>query len=77
VGFDRVGCVNITNLLLARAVSRRRELAIAAALGANRTSLMRTSLREIAVIACAGAVLGLMLANAIVPGLCRIICLPL
>jgi putative ABC transport system permease protein len=68
-GLLLVGCVNITNLLLARAVSRRRELAIAAALGADRTSLMRTSLREIAVIACTGAGLGILLANAILPAM--------
>jgi len=68
-GLLLVGCINITNLLLARAVSRRRELAIAAALGADRANLMRTSLREIAVIACAGGVLGALLASAIVPAM--------
>ena len=70
-GLLLVGCINITNLLLARAVSRRRELAIAAALGADRASLLRTSLREIAVIAFAGGVLGVLLANAIVPAMQR------
>jgi len=68
-GLLLVGCVNITNLLLARAVSRRRELAIAAALGASQASLLRASIREIVVIAFAGAGLGILLANAIVPAM--------
>jgi predicted permease len=68
-GLLLVGCVNITNLLLARAVGRRRELAIAAALGASRANLLRASIREIAVIALAGAGLGILLANAIVPAM--------
>jgi putative ABC transport system permease protein len=68
-GLLLVGCVNITNLLLARAVGRRRELAIAAALGASRASLLRASIREIAVIAFVGAGLGILLANAIVPAM--------
>lgn len=62
-----VGCVNITNLLLARATSRKQQLAVASALGARRTELIRLALRETVILAVAGAALGILLARAIVP----------
>jgi predicted permease len=62
-----VGCVNITNLLLARATSRRQQLAVASALGARRAELMRLAMRETVIFAVAGAALGILLARAIVP----------
>jgi predicted permease len=66
-GLLLVGCVNITNLLLARAVGQRRQLAVAAALGAGRAEMLRMSMRETAVLAIAGGGLGIMLAASLVP----------
>jgi predicted permease len=62
-----VGCVNITNLLLARATSRKQQLAVASALGARRSELIRLAMRETVILAIAGAALGILLAHAIVP----------
>jgi predicted permease len=62
-----VGCINITNLLLARAVGRRNQMAIAAALGASRREILRMAMRETTVIAAMGGVLGIVLAAVLVP----------
>jgi len=66
-----VGCINIANLLLARAVGRRQELAVASALGASRTDLLRVSMREAGVLAAIGGALGILLAAITVPMLQR------
>ena len=70
-GLLLVGCVNITNLLLSRAVGQRQQMAVAAALGAGRGDLMRMAIRETAVLAIAGGGLGLLLAAALVPAMGR------
>jgi predicted permease len=67
VGLLIVGCVNITNLLLARATSRKRQMAVASALGARRGELVRLAMRETVLLAAGGGVLGVLLARAIVP----------
>jgi len=59
-------CVNLSNLLLARAAARSKEFAMRTALGARRGRLVRQSLTESFVLAAAGAVAGLGLSYLVV-----------
>ena len=58
-----VACANIASLLLARSAERRRELSLRTALGADRLRLVRQLLIESALVALAGAVPGLLIAE--------------
>lgn len=59
-----IACANTANLVLARTIARRKELAIRAALGASTRELLRPVLVETTLLAIAGGTLGLIVARA-------------
>ncbi|MCG8461691.1 MAG: ABC transporter permease, partial [Holophagales bacterium] len=58
-----VACANLANLLLARALSRRREVAVRLAIGAKRFQIMRLFVLEVLIVAAAAGVMALGIAQ--------------
>ena len=68
-----IACINLTHLLLARALQRQRELTVRAALGASAERLVRQQLTESLLLAGGGGLIGVALAALAVPLIARLV----
>jgi putative ABC transport system permease protein len=68
-----IACVNVANLLVARAVGRRQEMAVRVALGAGRGRLVVQSLAENLVLAIVAGSVGILIARAATPALVTLV----
>ena len=68
-----VACVNVSNLMLARASRRHGEIALRTALGASRSRMIASSLAESLILAAAGGLVGVGLAQTLLSLLLRIL----
>lgn len=71
-----IACGNLANLMLARASTRRREMAVRLAIGASRRRLIRQLMAESLIVAAAGALLGAWLAGLLGRGLVAFLATP-
>ena len=58
-----IACANVANLVLAKILARRKEIAVRCALGASRTAILRNILSETLLISISGGLIGLLLAQ--------------
>lgn len=68
-----IACTNLANLLLARAMTRRKELAVRAAMGAGSERLTRQMLTESLILSGAGGLVGVAIASLALPLLVRLV----